>query len=105
MQGDPNTAVVKVPKSGGCVAVAREQHKVLRDIAIRDYFLGRDGAMTPAMRQLKLSDVHVFKAAGGLGSQAGLLPAGMAAVVDPTRVTAVPVTEELVQPRACLWTA
>jgi hypothetical protein len=90
------TDVVKVPKSGGCVTHSREEDKLLRDLWIKRYFLGIDGKLTPSLQQLKVSDVKVFKAAGGLGSQTGLLPAGMAAAMDPTRLTPVPITEELV---------
>jgi hypothetical protein len=88
--------VVKVPKSGGCVTRGREEDKLLRDLSIKEYFLGTDGKLTPSLQQLKVSDVKVYKATGGIGAQAGLLPASMASGMDPTRLTPVPITEELV---------
>lgn len=75
----------------------REQHKLLRDISIREYFMGSSGELTPSLQQIKLSQANIYKVAGSLGAQAGLLPARMAAAIDPTRLTPVEVSEELVR--------
>ena len=92
-----DTQVVKLPQSGGTVQLHRDAHKQLRDAAIKDYFLGRVGEMAPSLQQVKLSAVKVFRVAGSMGSQAGLLPAGMQAALVTTRLTPMDATDELVR--------
>lgn len=89
-----------MPKSGGTVQLHREAHKLLRDMAIKAYFLGSAGEMAPSLQQIKLSQAKIYKVAGSMGAQAGLLPASMAASVDPTRLTPVDVSEEMVRTAA-----
>jgi mRNA cleavage and polyadenylation factor CLP1 P-loop len=99
-QDSRQTEVVKVPKSGGTVQLCRDAHNLLRDVAIQEYFTGRGASMAPSLQQVKLSAARVFRVAGSMGVQAGLLPAGMAAAFASTRLTPVDVTPELVRARA-----
>ena len=101
LQGEANTEVVKLPKSGGTVQRTREYHKFLRDLSIKQYFLGRSGEMQPALHSLKLSTIKLFKVPGSMTAGSGLLPASMAASVDQTRLTPVDVTPDLVCSCAC----
>lgn len=97
VQGDANTEVVKLPKSGGTVQRSREYHKFLRDLSIKEYFMGRSNEMQPALQSLNLSSIKLFKVPGSMTAGAGLLPASMASSVDPARLTPVEVTPDMVR--------
>jgi hypothetical protein len=89
--------VVKVPKSDGTVSVPRDQQKQIRDRSIVAYFKGPENELQPSLQKLRLADIKIYKAASSVVSQQpGLLPSGMSGSVDPTRVSLVEPSADMV---------
>lgn len=101
VQNEPSVEVVKLPKSGGVVALSREARKALRDRRIQDYYYGVGRELQPATQTLLLSDVSFFRVAGNTNSHAALLPAGVSSVMDPLRIVAVEPSDDLVRAVNC----
>ena len=100
--GTPHVTLIKLPQSVGVVPRSTAQRRAARHARIREYFYGsanpeRKGSgpvLSPAVMEVKFSDVKICKV-GGSHLSGGLLPVGQASMLGPTRVTRVQPTQEL----------
>jgi hypothetical protein len=88
--------VVKVPKSGGTVAVTREQKRLIKDRQIYQYFYGLETDLQPTLHYFDLDKVTICKVAANATSQKGLLPSGMERSVDGARLSKLEPSQDMV---------
>lgn len=96
MQDKVDMEVVKVPKSGGTVAVPRDQKRTLNDRSIYRYFYGTDLDLQPTLHYFSLDKVTICKVATSASAQSGVLPSGMQNSVDGTRLMIVEPSQDMV---------
>ncbi|XP_010463954.1 PREDICTED: protein CLP1 homolog isoform X2 [Camelina sativa] len=84
-----NVDVVKLHKSGGVVARAREFRQSSRNSRIQEYFYGLSKELSPYANTSSFSDLQVFRIGGGPQAPMSALPIGSDRVSNPLRVTPV----------------
>ncbi|XP_010485851.1 PREDICTED: protein CLP1 homolog [Camelina sativa] len=84
-----NVDVVKLHKSGGVVARAREFRQSSRTSMIQEYFYGLSKELSPYANTSSFSDLQVFRIGGGPQAPMSALPIGSDRVSNPLRVTPV----------------
>jgi hypothetical protein len=89
--------VVKVPKSGGTVAVSREQKRAIRDRQIYQYFYGMEMDLQPTLHYFSLDKVILCKVASSANAQSGVLPSGKQHSVDGTRLMKMEPSQDMVR--------
>lgn len=97
MQDKADMEVVKVPKSGGTVAVSREQKRIIRDRHIHQYFYGMEFDLQPTLHYISLDKVTICKVATSASAQQGVLPSGMQHSVDGTRLMKLEPSQDMVR--------
>lgn len=89
--------VIKVPKSGGTVAVSRDQKRIIKDRQIYQYFYGMELDLQPTLHYFSLDKVTICKVATSASAQQGLLPSGMQHSVDGTRLMKMDPSTDMVR--------
>ncbi|XP_010417718.1 PREDICTED: protein CLP1 homolog [Camelina sativa] len=84
-----NVDVVKLHKSGGVVARAREFRQSSRTSRIQEYFYGLSKELSPYANTSSFSDLQVFRIGGGPQAPMSALPIGSDRVSNPLRVTPI----------------
>jgi len=82
-------SVLKLAKSGGVVSRDVTYRRDQRMNAIKQYFYGPKGELSPHSTRLHFKDAFIFRVGGGPQAPSSALPIGSKRLLDPNRLTRV----------------
>lgn len=88
MKGDARLAgcrVVKLGTSGGVVTQGSSARRKARDAAVRAYFYGPKGLLSPHKVTVSFRDIYIYRVGGGPLAPSSVLPLGAKRRIDPNK--------------------
>lgn len=96
LKSKPHIDIVKLHKSGGVVPRNQNAHQNSRSYRIREYFYGLNNYLSPYSFSMNFGDIYIYRIGGGPQAPRSALPIGAEPVADPTRVTVVNISHDLI---------